>query len=64
MVNVVDMIGKARNLATMGGHLLEGYICCAMVFAVISLALEVLFRFINRKLAFGHRYGIRRKAGA
>ena len=64
MVNVIDMVGKARNLATMGGHLLEGYICCAVVFAIISLGLEIVFRFINRRLAFGHSMGGRRKARA
>lgn len=55
MVGVIDMIGKARNLSTSYGHLLEGYVCCAIVFAIISLTLEVIFRFINKRLAFGQQ---------
>lgn len=54
MVNVLDMVGKARNISTSRGHLLEGYLCCAIVFATISLALEIVFKVINKKLAFGH----------
>ncbi len=54
MVNVLDMMGKARNLATSNGHLLEGYVCCAAVFAIISLSLEIIFKYINKRLAFGH----------
>lgn len=54
MVNVLDMMGKARNLANSNGHLLEGYVCCAAVFAIISLGLEIVFRYVNKRLAFGH----------
>lgn len=55
MVNVIDMIGKARNIAVSRGHLLEGYICCAIVFAIISLALEMIFGYVNKRLAFGQK---------
>ena len=54
MVGVLDMVGKARSLCTISGHTLEGYICCAAVFAVISLVLERVFALVNRKLDFGH----------
>lgn len=66
MVNVIDMIGKARNISVSRGHLLEGYICCAIVFAIISLALEAVFRYVNKRLAFGQRYayGNKRRQGA
>ena len=64
MVNVIDMIGKARALAASGGDLLEGYVCCAAVFAIISLGLEVIFHLINKKLSFGHSYGKQRKVRA
>jgi L-cystine transport system permease protein len=53
MVGVVDMIGKARNLGTIYGHTLEGYICCAIVFSVISILLEQLFNHLNKHLDFG-----------
>ena len=55
MVNVIDMVGKARNISVSRGHMLEGYICCAIVFAIISLALEAIFRYVNKRLAFGQR---------
>lgn len=66
MVNVIDMVGKARNISVSRGHMLEGYICCAIVFAIISLALEAIFRYVNKRLAFGQRevYGKRRRQGA
>ena len=54
MVGVLDMVGKARSLGSMSGHTLEGYLCCAAVFAIISLVLERVFALINRKLDFGH----------
>lgn len=64
MVNVIDMMGKAKNLAASNGHLLEGYLCCAAVFAVISLGLEMIFRYMNKRLSFGQSYEKRQKAGA
>ena len=36
MVGVIDMIGKTRSLGSVTGHTLEGYIICALVFAVLS----------------------------
>lgn len=55
LVNVFDMMGKAVNLGQVRGHVLEGYLCCAFVFALISLALELVFRLIQKKLEFGQR---------
>lgn len=53
MVGVIDMIGKTRSLGSVTGHTLEGYIICALVFAVLSLILEFLFNQINKRLDFG-----------
>ncbi len=53
MVGVVDMIGKANSLSGIYGHTLEGYLCAAVVFAVISLVLEHVFQYVNRRLDFG-----------
>lgn len=53
MVGVIDMIGRARALGTLSGHTLEGYICCALVFVVISLVLEFAFNKMNKHLDFG-----------
>lgn len=57
MVGVVDMIGMTRTLGTVTGHTLEGYIICALIFAIISLVLEFVFNKINKRLDFG-RSGI------
>ena len=52
MVGVMDMIGKARSIAAIRGHLLEGYLCAACVFIVISLILENVFKRLNMHLDF------------
>lgn len=57
MVNVIDMVGKARNISVLRGHMLEGYICCASVFAVISLGLEFVLGYVNKRLRFGNHHG-------
>lgn len=54
MIGVVDMIGKVTSIAAVSGHSLEGYICCAVVFAVISLVLEQIFNRIDKHLDFGN----------
>lgn len=53
LVGVIDMIGKANALAAISGHSLEGLLCAALIFAVISLVLEQVFNFIDRRLDFG-----------
>lgn len=64
MVNVIDMVGKAKSICVLRGHLLEGYICCAIVFAIISLGLEIVLGYVNKRLAFGNSYGKQRKVAA
>lgn len=56
MVGVVDMMGKAASLGNRTGHPLEGYISCAIVFAVISIVLEQVFMRINRRLDFDNKW--------
>lgn len=53
MVGVIDMIGKAVSIGARSGHVLEGYIGCAIVFGIISIVLEQVFNFINKRLDFG-----------
>ncbi|WP_099204509.1 amino acid ABC transporter permease [Scatolibacter rhodanostii] len=55
MVGVVDMMGKAASLGNRTGHPLEGYIACAIVFAVISIVLEQVFMRISRHLDFDNK---------
>ncbi len=52
------MVGKTSSLGAISGHTLEGHVCCAAVFAVISLVLERVFAFVNRKLDFGRRANV------
>lgn len=49
MIGVVDIMGKVRMIAANTRHSIEGYIGVALIFAVISLILEVFFVVINRK---------------
>lgn len=53
MVGVIDMIGMVSTIGQLSGHKLEGYVCCAGVFAIISLAMEFVFNHINKRLNFG-----------
>lgn len=58
LVGVVDMVGKGRSLGAISGHYLEGYLCCAVIFAVISLVLEQILNLINHNLDFSGRRAI------
>ena len=53
MVGVMDMIGKVKSLGAVSGHTLEGYLACALVFAIISLSMEQVFNLINKQMSFG-----------
>lgn len=57
MLGVIDMMGKAKTIGAMSGHVIEGYIDCAVVFVVISLILEKVFNLIDRKFDFGKKSG-------
>lgn len=57
LVGVTDMIGKVRLIGTKTGHSLEGYIVCAIVFVVISVILEQVFKFLNNKLDYANKKG-------
>lgn len=63
MVGVMDMIGKVKSLGAVSGHTLEGYLACALVFAVISLTMEQIFNLINKRMDFSRMHrAITRKA--
>lgn len=55
LVGVTDMMGKVKLLGAKTGHTLEGYIVCAIVFALISIILEQVFRILNSKLDFANK---------
>lgn len=57
LVGVTDMMGKVKLIGAKTGHTLEGYIVCAMVFAVISIIMEQVFRILNKRLDYANRQG-------
>ena len=55
MIGVADMMGKVKLLAATTHHSIEGYTVVAIVFVAISLILEVVFTFVNRRMAYERR---------
>lgn len=49
-LGIVDIIGKVKVLASVTYHSLEGYFIAAILFIVLSLALEQLFIRIDQRL--------------
>ncbi|WP_027091732.1 amino acid ABC transporter permease [Cohnella thermotolerans] len=49
-LGVMEMTGKADTLITLGQHYIETYIDLAIIYFVISFALERLFRLLERRL--------------
>jgi L-cystine transport system permease protein len=54
MVGIIDMMGKVSALAVINFRTLEGYLCVVIIFAAVSLFLEHLFEWINKKLRYGN----------
>ncbi|MDR1953398.1 MAG: amino acid ABC transporter permease [Clostridiales Family XIII bacterium] len=46
---IVDVIGEVSHLAGSTGHMLEGYLDAAIIFACISILLEKLFGYLEKK---------------
>ncbi len=53
MFGMLDFLGKTKTIAASSGHILEAYIYVAFVYAAISIAIEYLFRLIDKKYTFG-----------
>lgn len=49
MVTIMEMMGEARNFATMSQKFLESYITCALVYWAVFVLFEQLFRLIEKK---------------
>jgi len=49
-LGVMEMTGKAQTLITVGQHFVEAYLVLAIIYFVISFALERLFRLLERRL--------------
>ena len=50
-LGILDVIGRVRALGALTSRILEGYVVAAGVFVVLSLALEKLFGFIEKRAA-------------
>lgn len=53
MIGLSDFIGRASTIGAATGHFLDAYIYMAVVYVVISILIEALFKFIQRKYTFG-----------
>ena len=59
MLGVIDIMGKAKNIGVTSFHTLEGYVDAALIFIVVSIILEQLFNFLNRRLDYEKSHKIR-----
>ncbi|GHT81129.1 amino acid ABC transporter permease [Spirochaetia bacterium] len=48
-LGVLDVIGRVRALGSITSRILEGYVVAALIFIVLTIALEKLFGFIEAK---------------
>ncbi|MDR2795324.1 MAG: amino acid ABC transporter permease [Spirochaetaceae bacterium] len=48
-LGILDVIGRVRALGALTSRILEGYVVAALVFVALSLALEKLFGFIEKR---------------
>lgn len=50
MVTIMEMMGEARNFATMSQKFLESYITCALVYWIVFVVFEQVFRLIEKRM--------------
>ena len=48
-LGILDVIGRVRALGSITSRILEGYVVAAFIFIVITIALEKLFEYIEKK---------------
>jgi L-cystine transport system permease protein len=56
-LGILDVVGRIRALGTITARVLEGYIVAAVIFVILSIMLERLFGFIERKTRYGAQGG-------
>ncbi|GAB2021491.1 amino acid ABC transporter permease [Pseudolactococcus yaeyamensis] len=49
-LGVIDVIGKVRQLGTFYYHSLEGYFDAAIIFIILSILIEKLFTYLDKRL--------------
>ncbi|KAB7786539.1 amino acid ABC transporter permease [Bifidobacterium cebidarum] len=52
-VGVMDMMGKAANLGSATGRLLQSYAAAAVLFIIISIVLQWAFTLLDKRVTFG-----------
>lgn len=58
MVTIMEMMGAARNFATMNQRFLETYTVCALIYWGVFLLFEQLFRIIEKKCGVYMQAGV------
>jgi L-cystine transport system permease protein len=51
-LGVLDVIGRVRALGALTSHVLEGYVVAAAIFILLSVGLEKVFGYIERKTRY------------
>lgn len=55
VIGVLDIMGRARAISSISGHILESYIFVAILFIVCSLSVRILFGYLSKKLDYRNR---------
>ncbi len=60
-IGVIDLIGKVKAIGVRTYHTVEGYIGAAIIFVILSLALQKLFNYLEIKVNFYQKQGKRQE---
>jgi L-cystine transport system permease protein len=53
MVGVVDIMGRAKSIASSTHHALEAYAAISILYIFFSLLIKLIFNIIERKMSYG-----------
>lgn len=53
MIGVIDVMGRAKAIATVTKHNLEPYIAATIIYVLFSLLVKWIFQMINRHIQYG-----------
>lgn len=54
-LGIIDVIGKVKALSALTYRSIEGYFVAAIIFVVLSIVLEQLFAFLERKFSYQYK---------
>lgn len=52
-IGVMDLVGKAQAIGSITYHSIEPLFCTLIIFVVVSLLIEILFKAVNVRISFG-----------